>query len=214
MDYNDYLELRKSGRKNQVIITAAQLFLEHGIVAVTMTEIAEECGIGVATLYRYFNTKKNLVIEVAIYLWNDLEPLFCDYMLSDEFENANGYEQLLFMGKIFKNLFMNHRDFLEFIHNFDAYVLSEKIPVEELDAYEKSTFSFYKYFYMAVFKGVKDQSIRSDFDAKKFYLTVTHSLLALCQKLSSPGIIDLDNKACGAEQIEMLIDILISYIKK
>ena len=45
-------ETLKNKRFEKAVEVSAQLFLKNGIEAVKMTDIADECGIGVATLYR------------------------------------------------------------------------------------------------------------------------------------------------------------------
>ena len=46
--------------------TGFRVFSEKGIEAVPMQEIADTCRLGIATLYRYFNTKLIFVIAVAV----------------------------------------------------------------------------------------------------------------------------------------------------
>ena len=58
-------------RHNLILSTAFQLFAENTIEKVTMTDVANACGIGVATLYRYYQTKANLVLAVNTRIWND-----------------------------------------------------------------------------------------------------------------------------------------------
>ena len=50
----------RSKRIHHAIEISAQMFLRDGIESVKMTDIADECGIGVATLYRYFGTKTGI----------------------------------------------------------------------------------------------------------------------------------------------------------
>lgn len=213
MKYAEYIDIKKNDRKNQAIITAAQLFIKNGISAVKMTDIADESEIGVASLYRYFNTKKQLVIDVATYMWNDLNPLFSDIVNGEKFNNADGFEQVKILAGTFCILFEHHSIFLNFIHDFDAFVLSEKISCEELYDYEKSIFNFYHYFESAIIKGRKNKMIREDFDIRNFYFTATHSLLALSQKLTSPHIIKSDSSVDGKEELAGLTDILTFYIR-
>lgn len=52
-------------KRNKIILVAAELFLEKGIDSVKMTDIADASGIGVASLYRYFGTRTNIVIEAG-----------------------------------------------------------------------------------------------------------------------------------------------------
>ena len=69
-------ESLKSRRFEAAVSVSAKLFLEKGIDAVKMTDIANETGIGVATLYRYFGTKTRITIAAMTYLWNDMNKMF------------------------------------------------------------------------------------------------------------------------------------------
>ncbi|GAB3742883.1 TetR/AcrR family transcriptional regulator [Nocardiopsis nanhaiensis] len=46
------------------ILEAARIAFAEGGIDVSMTEIARRCGVGIATLYRHFPAKNDLVIEV------------------------------------------------------------------------------------------------------------------------------------------------------
>ena len=47
---------------------AVKLFLTGSISGVTVKDIAKECGVGEATVYRYFSTKSDLIIACAVKL--------------------------------------------------------------------------------------------------------------------------------------------------
>ena len=56
---------RHSQMQTKRILDAAQrLFIENGIESVTLTQIAESCGITRATLYKYFNSKERILWEI------------------------------------------------------------------------------------------------------------------------------------------------------
>ena len=48
-----------------------ELFVNSSIEAISMQEIADASGYGVATLYRYFRTKQDFVVEVAVKNWEN-----------------------------------------------------------------------------------------------------------------------------------------------
>ncbi len=52
-------------RKLKILDTAFDIFVERTIEAVSMGEIAEAAGVGRATLFRYYPSKLELVIEVC-----------------------------------------------------------------------------------------------------------------------------------------------------
>ena len=49
------VSMAASAADAQVVECASRLFLQRGIAAVKMTEIADAAGMGVATLYRHFS---------------------------------------------------------------------------------------------------------------------------------------------------------------
>ncbi|MGI5451775.1 TetR/AcrR family transcriptional regulator [Streptomyces sp. CA-249302] len=52
--WNETIEEHRRAVRDAVLETTAALVTEHGLRAVTMSKIAEESGIGRATLYKYF----------------------------------------------------------------------------------------------------------------------------------------------------------------
>ena len=61
MDTQNVPESQKSRRIEHAVEISAEMFLKRGIDAVKMTDIADACGVGVATLYRYFGTKTSKI---------------------------------------------------------------------------------------------------------------------------------------------------------
>ncbi len=55
--------------KEQIIITASRLFLNHGFKSVTMDDIARELAISKKTIYGFFNTKAELVAATAAHVF-------------------------------------------------------------------------------------------------------------------------------------------------
>ena len=57
--------VRIAARKRRIMEAGFRLFLEKGIDAVTMSEIAAASGVSRASLYLYYSTKVDLVIAVG-----------------------------------------------------------------------------------------------------------------------------------------------------
>lgn len=214
MNYNEYLDSIKNDRKNQAIMCTAQLYLSKGISAIKMTDIADESQIGVASLYRYFKTKRQLTIEVGIYLWNEIKPMFEELVNNDDYKNSDSLVQIDKLAQVYKTLYNQYNSFLRFIDDFDRYVVEEKITSQELSEYENSVFNFYGFYAKAIKKGRREGLIRTDFDSKLLYFTTMHSLMALCRKLSLPKILKSDFEVDGESELSVLIDAFNSYIKK
>ena len=55
---------QKAKRRGAMLWAAARLFERKGYAATTFDEIAAEAGVGVATVYKYFNSKQGIVIAI------------------------------------------------------------------------------------------------------------------------------------------------------
>lgn len=58
MRYLENVNQSITEKREIVIETAFKLFAENKIESVTMTVVADNCNMGVASIYRYFGTKK------------------------------------------------------------------------------------------------------------------------------------------------------------
>jgi AcrR family transcriptional regulator len=63
--WTETIEAHRSTVRDAILDTAAALAAEHGVSAVTMTEIAERAGIGRRTLYKYFPD-----VEAILVAWH------------------------------------------------------------------------------------------------------------------------------------------------
>jgi TetR/AcrR family transcriptional regulator, cholesterol catabolism regulator len=52
-------------KRNEIIDTAAKLFVEHGYSGTTVSRITAETGLGKGALYYYIESKENLLVEIA-----------------------------------------------------------------------------------------------------------------------------------------------------
>ena len=64
--WDDTIEAHRRAVRDATLDTAATLAAEHGLASVTMSRIAEETGIGRATLYKYFPD-----VEAILAAWHD-----------------------------------------------------------------------------------------------------------------------------------------------
>ncbi len=66
--WNETIEAHRAAVRDATLDTAAALVAKQGLRSVTMSEIAEQTGIGRATLYKYFPD-----VEAILFAWHDRE---------------------------------------------------------------------------------------------------------------------------------------------
>ena len=64
--WSETIEAHRRGVRGAILATTAALVAEHGLASVTMSRIAEETGIGRATLYKYFPD-----VEAIMVAWHE-----------------------------------------------------------------------------------------------------------------------------------------------
>jgi AcrR family transcriptional regulator len=64
--WNETIEAHRREVRSAILDTTAALVAEHGLRSVTMSQIAEETGIGRATLYKYFSD-----VEAILFAWHE-----------------------------------------------------------------------------------------------------------------------------------------------
>jgi AcrR family transcriptional regulator len=64
--WNDTIEAHRRAVRDATLDTTAALVAEYGLRSVTMSQIAEETGIGRATLYKYFSD-----VEAIVLAWHE-----------------------------------------------------------------------------------------------------------------------------------------------
>jgi AcrR family transcriptional regulator len=88
--WNETVETHRREVREAILETTAALVAEHGLRSVTMSQIAEETGIGRATLYKYFSD-----VEAILLAWHARQIAgHLDYLAEVRDRAAAGAERL------------------------------------------------------------------------------------------------------------------------
>jgi len=68
--WNETIEAHRRAVRDATLDTTAALVAKHGLASVTMSQIAEETGIGRATLYKYFSD-----VEAILIAWHERQVM-------------------------------------------------------------------------------------------------------------------------------------------
>lgn len=189
-------------RRLNVVMSAATLFLRHGIAQVRMTDIAEFSGVGVASLYRRFGTKTTLAIAAGREMWHRFNLQVLDITREEGFARATGGQRLMMLFAHYCDEYVRHPDFVRFIDELDRMLVDEHVPQEELVEYGNEVDSFAKVFAHAYEDGVRDGSITREVDFPIFYRTVAHAMMGIAQRILRGDIIPSDDYSQGKSELE------------
>ena len=196
----------KDAKKNFIIDVACKLFLENSINDITIRDIAKTAGVGEATVYRYFEHKRKIVIAVAEKLQLQVYTEFFY-----EKTELNGYKQLETFYGNYADIFVSNLNFYQFVKEFDAYMLSD--GQGSSDNYSSGMDLYKRVFFNAYECGIKDGSVKVIDNPELFYFSTTHAMLELCKKLATnKNVVKQDLTIDKVAEIYELIKVILSYI--
>lgn len=209
------IDERKRIRKKEILGIALKVFSDIGIDQTNMTDIAKASEVGVATLYRYFENKTNLVIETGVEAWAKINKKYesaVEIIIDEEILAINKLEKLL---GLFYKIFTKEKNFVFFLDGFDNYMINNSVSPDMLETYEEEILKIDPYVHRVYKEGIIDKSIKEMKDIDLFIKTIGHSLLALSQKaLIRNRIIRSDQKEKLMEEMKLMIEMVIQYAKK
>ena len=164
----------RAARRQQLIEDAFHIFAEKTIDKLSMNEVADACGVGIATLYRHFSTKNALVLAVSTWAWEQAIRRSVRTQGSGK-SAAEDYEYFL---DSFLTLYRDHRDVLRFNQFFNVYVQSEEIAPEQMSPYMTVIGALAERFHGVYERGRRDGTLRTDVPERELFSTSLHLMLA------------------------------------
>ena len=196
--------IEMAARRESMIKEGFRIFAAKKIEPVPMQEVATAAGLGIATLYRYFNTKSALVLAIATKQWKDyyveVEKMY-DKRNGDSMTAA---EELEFFLDCFIDLYKNHKDLLCFNRNFDTYVRHKGLTEEQMKPYNEAVEVFAKKFHAVYQKAEKDGTLKVDLPENKFFVSTLYIMLSVAGKYAE-GLVYPPTLAKAEDMTEELL---------
>lgn len=203
---------REKERRLEIIQAAKIVFYSKGIDNSKMTDIAGEAEVGVASVYRYFKTKSELVIDTGLDYY---KCIFNTVQFSHDFEKKAGIDQLTEILDWLISLFYSAPDFLCFLQQFDFYFFNKENYHPRLDEFEKEVMGYFSLFTDSINKGMKDGTIRNDINEIDITTLIVRTFVYLQQvDLTRSHILSIDEKISIEKQLQILKEMILCYLKK
>lgn len=199
-------------RKSEIIEAAKGVFDEFGIENAKMTDIADRAEVGIASVYRYFNTKPELVIEVGIDYWHkaaqDIESRY------DEQSGKCGLDKLIWFMDILIEQYKVNPSMVRFLEFFDFYFKSPENFHERLDEFESKLSRLHVFVIELIDEGIYDGSIRKDICSTDEAVVIVRSIGTLIQRfLTRDHILKMDYSFDPDRQLSILREMVIFHLK-
>lgn len=201
--------INMAARRQALLAEGFRLFSEKGIGPVSLQEVAKAAGVGIATLYRYFSTKLDLVLAIGTWKWVEYSRHIESEQKLRHTEDMTAAEELAFYFEFFFDLYHNHKDLLRFNQDFNNYVQQEDVTKEQLSPYFDSVHTFGRMFHDLYEKGLQDGTIRTDIPEKKMFTATSHIMLAVAVRYTKGLLYSAEDESDKAEEFDMLRQMML-----
>ena len=156
-----------------------ELFSEKSIESVTLQNVADASGHGIATLYRYFISKHHFLVEMAGHEWSKFFKENRKRRPSENFEGMTAAGMFDFYLDSFLEVYRNHRQLLKFNQLFNVYLRSEEVNQEHQVMYLNLMKPASDFFHIVYEKAKQDHTLRTDIPEAEILSTTLHLMLAV-----------------------------------
>ena len=202
-------ELEMTERRNTILKEGFRLFEAKGIETTGMQEVADACHLGIATLYRYYKNKTDLVLDIGTRQWQEYFVHVMEARAQCNVDQLTAARELEFYLNFYIDLYNNHKDLLRFNSNFNIYVSHEGVPVEQLKPYLRAIGSIAVLFHELYEKGKKDGTIRTDMPEEKMFASTAHIMLAVAVRYAQGLLYSAENETDRTEEFILLKNMIL-----
>lgn len=197
-------EREMTARREAMLSEGFRLFAEKNIEAVGMQEVADACHLGIATVYRYFPSKLELVLAIGTRQWQEFDEEARRLREARGIDGMTAAEELDFYLDFYLILYRDHKDLLCFNQNFNNFVLHEDATAEQLRPYTEAIGHLGGYFHGTYEKGRRDGTIRTDMPEDKMFAATSHIMMAVGVRFAQGLLYAAENEADRTEEYALL----------
>ncbi len=197
-------EIEMKARREAMLREGFRLFAEKGIEPVAMQHVADASGVGIATLYRYYNTKLALVLEIGAKKWEEFGTHVLRLREERDVSSKTAADEFAFYLDCYIELYRNHKELLRFNQNFNNYVQHEGATKEQLAPYLAAIGTFVRMFHALYEKAKLDGTLRTDMAEDKMFAATSHIMLAVAVRYAQGLLFSGDDDADMSQEILMV----------
>ena len=198
----------KEQRREDFLKAGYSLFSERGIDSVTLQDVADASGHGIATLYRYFETKPGLLIEIADWKWGEFFERNSRRRPRD-FGALTAAEMFEFYLDSFLEAYRTDKPLLKFNQFLNIYLRSGGADDGTKERYRGLMKPIFDLVHAVCAKAKADRTIKTDMSETELLSVTVHLMLAAVTRFSVGLVYEPDGYDDEAELVilkEMLLE--------
>lgn len=197
-----------------VIDSSIALFRRYGLEASTIELIAADCGLTMRSVYRYFETKDDLVLAATSAYWTKMYDTIDEIFKPVIEQDITGYEMFKIIVGSMYDVYIQTKDSMMMLQEMQSFLYKHGIKITDVAAKMGEFKPYHAPVLTALKKGMADGTIRPDLDPVFTRNFAQNLMVGLMQKLTT---VEADEQANSAfrpkEQLETMAGMLLDYVR-
>ena len=190
-----------------------RFFSQYGIEGISMKEIAREAGVGIATLFRYYPSKPDLVLAIGIWKWEQMLQSTDQQLREAEVMSFTSAQRYEFFLDSFIMMYRSNRNMLRFNQFFNIYLQSEGNDPAFFQPYVTMIDSISDKFVTNMANLKSDGTMRQDVSIRKIFSTSLHLMLAAATRFAVGLVYRPESAMKPEEELELLKQMLLATFR-
>ena len=200
-------------RRKQLLETGLRLFSKYGIENVNLQKIADEAGVGIATLYNYYHNKVNLVNAISANMWKNVWEEDIARVGAEALETYNAYQRIEGYFDLMIYLYKEHPEILRFSSYYKTYMNQENVEKAETNEHLKVVDPIAVIFHNLYEKAQIDKSIRTDIDEHTMFTTLALTMLGMAERYAQGLVWASNDENDYTKELEILKDMMLRWLR-
>lgn len=200
-------------RRKKMLEAGLNLCSERGIESVSLQEIADEAGVGIATLYNYYGNKVNLVNAISAYMWKNVWEENIKTIGADVLDSYNAYQRIEGYFDLMIQLYKEHPEILRFSSCYKTYMNQKNVEKAEKNEHLDVVGPIASIFHNLYDKAQIDKSIRTDIDEHTMFTTLALTMLGMAERYAQGLVWASNDDNDYTKELILLKDMMLKWLK-
>lgn len=200
-------------RRKKLLEAGLKLFSKNGIESIKLQDIADEAGVGIATLYNYYGNKVNLVNAISAYMWKNVWDENIDSVGGDVVDTDNAYKRLEAYFDLMIYLYKEHPEVLKFSSYYKTYMNQENVEKTEKNEHLDVVAPIASIFHDLYERAQVDKSIRTDIDEQTMFTTLALTMLGMAERYAQGLVWASSEDKDYTRELLILKEMMLQWLK-
>lgn len=200
-------------RKAQLVEAGFELFARDGIESVSLNAVAEKAGVGVSTMYKYFQNKVNLAVAISGHIWGDVWNGMLGEQGAERLAQMNPCQLFELYADLIISIYRSRPEVLRYSGNYKTFIRREEVSEPALSEHLDPLKPIAELFLKSCGTATGQNAIRTDVSAQKMFSFIALTMLTMAERYAQGVVWTESPQANHADDLLRLKAMLSSWMK-